>query len=172
MTKGMTRLSYGSPTEPWRPSDPDRKVAALREAQLLPLSADRRSAAPDRESEGKASNLARRPAQGMSVPVRAARCGARCSPTGARALALIEAGQLGSAREGGVAALSSSSDRRRPSAKTSRSGHRRGPIIHRPPPWKRATKHGQRDTNWVHDRPCQRVRCWTAGCGRSPRPSP
>ena len=28
MTTGMTGLSHGSPTEPWRPSDRDRKLAA------------------------------------------------------------------------------------------------------------------------------------------------
>jgi transposase len=47
------------PTEPWRPSDRDRKLAAPRGAQLPPLSPDGRSAAPDRKSDAKASWMAR-----------------------------------------------------------------------------------------------------------------
>ena len=65
MTKGMTRPTHGRSTEPWLPSDRDRKVAARRGAHLPTLSPDGRSAAPDRKSGGRDHG---RPSLPASVP--------------------------------------------------------------------------------------------------------
>jgi hypothetical protein len=88
-------VTVGAGCSPDRPASPSQAVA---EDRLDDHWDDQGPS--DRKSDAKATNLARRQAQGMFAPVRTARCGGRCSPTQALAPELIEAGPLGSARAG------------------------------------------------------------------------
>jgi hypothetical protein len=143
--RGLSAGRHGHRPSTRRPSDYDldvRRWTGRRESDLAcscgwrvgPDGSWRRhkdrlddQGATDSKSDAKASNLARRQAQGMSAPVSTAGSSALLTHPGV-SLELIEPARSAQPGRDGVAAPSSSSDRRRAPAKTFRSGRPSGSL--------------------------------------------